>query len=71
MEAFINLLKCAFGTGCLAMPKAFYNAGWLLGLISTILLSSLVVYAMHVLVTTSDPCIHIVSFLISPSTAAE
>ncbi|XP_034481326.1 proton-coupled amino acid transporter-like protein CG1139 [Drosophila innubila] len=49
MEAFINLLKCAFGTGCLAMPKAFYNAGWLLGLISTILLGSFVVYAMHVL----------------------
>ncbi|KAL7733889.1 hypothetical protein ACLKA6_011600 [Drosophila palustris] len=49
MEAFINLLKCAFGTGCLAMPRAFYNAGWLLGLISTILLGSFVVYAMHVL----------------------
>ncbi|XP_060658051.1 proton-coupled amino acid transporter-like protein CG1139 [Drosophila nasuta] len=49
MEAFINLLKCALGTGCLAMPRAYYNAGWLLGLISTILLGSFVVYAMHVL----------------------
>ncbi|KAH8371234.1 hypothetical protein KR093_006704, partial [Drosophila rubida] len=49
MEAFINLLKCAIGTGCLAMPRAYYNAGWLLGLISTLLLGLFVVYAIHVL----------------------
>jgi len=71
MEAFINLLKCAFGTGCLAMPRAYYNAGWLLGLISTLLLGCFVVYAMHVLVLI--PCIHIVyvSYMISLSTAAQ
>ncbi|XP_017840843.2 uncharacterized protein LOC108598640 isoform X2 [Drosophila busckii] len=50
LEAFINLLKCALGTGCLAMPCAFYEAGWLLGLIGTLVLGSFVVYAMHVLI---------------------
>ncbi|KAH8378792.1 hypothetical protein KR009_001361, partial [Drosophila setifemur] len=49
LETFINVLKCAFGTGCLAMPRAFKNAGWLTGLISAILVSSLVIYAMNVL----------------------
>ncbi|XP_030373137.1 proton-coupled amino acid transporter-like protein CG1139 [Scaptodrosophila lebanonensis] len=50
-EAFINLIKCAFGTGCLAMPRAYYNAGWLMGIISTVLISSFIVYAMHVLLS--------------------
>ncbi|XP_023033016.1 proton-coupled amino acid transporter-like protein CG1139 isoform X2 [Drosophila willistoni] len=48
-ETFLNLIKCALGTGCLAMPRAYCNAGWLVGLISTIVISSFVVYAMHVL----------------------
>lgn len=44
------MIKCAFGTGCLAMPRAFHNTGWLTGLVSTFLVSFLVVYAMNVLV---------------------
>ncbi|KAH8314721.1 hypothetical protein KR074_011839, partial [Drosophila pseudoananassae] len=49
LEVFINVIKCAFGTGCLAMPRAFHNTGWLTGLVSTFLVSFLVVYAMNVL----------------------
>ncbi|KAH8296229.1 hypothetical protein KR054_003384, partial [Drosophila jambulina] len=49
LETFINVLKCAFGTGCLAMPRAFMNAGWLTGLIMSVSLGSFVVYALHVL----------------------
>ncbi|KAH8239297.1 hypothetical protein KR032_002915, partial [Drosophila birchii] len=49
LESFVNVLKGAFGTGCLAMPRAFLNAGWLNGLILTVVLTSFVVYAMHVL----------------------
>ncbi|XP_017136693.1 proton-coupled amino acid transporter-like protein CG1139 [Drosophila miranda] len=49
LETFLNLVKCAFGTGCLAMPRAFYNAGWLIGLLATVLIGFIVVYAMHVL----------------------
>ncbi|XP_017133559.2 proton-coupled amino acid transporter-like protein CG1139 [Drosophila elegans] len=48
-QTFINVLKCGFGTGCLAMPKAFMHSGWLMGLISTVVLSSFVLYAMHIL----------------------
>ncbi|XP_016956268.1 proton-coupled amino acid transporter-like protein CG1139 [Drosophila biarmipes] len=49
LETFINVLKCGFGTGCLAMPRAFLYSGWLIGLISTFALSSFVLYAMHIL----------------------
>nr|XP_016941799.2 proton-coupled amino acid transporter-like protein CG1139 [Drosophila suzukii] len=49
LETFINVLKCGFGTGCLAMPKAFLYSGWLIGLISTFALTSFVLYAMHTL----------------------
>ncbi|KAH8364639.1 hypothetical protein KR084_009511 [Drosophila pseudotakahashii] len=49
LETFINVLKCGFGTGCLAMPRAFMYSGWLMGLISTFVLSFFVLYAMHIL----------------------
>ncbi|KAH8260450.1 hypothetical protein KR038_000351 [Drosophila bunnanda] len=49
LETFINVLKCALGTGCLAMPQAFLKAGWLTGLIMTLVLGSFVVYAMNIL----------------------
>ncbi|XP_030571171.1 proton-coupled amino acid transporter-like protein CG1139 isoform X2 [Drosophila novamexicana] len=50
MEALVNLIKCTFGTGILAMPRAYCNAGWLLGLISTVLVAAIVVYSLHVLI---------------------
>lgn len=55
MEALVNLIKCTFGTGILAMPRAYYNAGWLLGLISTVLVAAIVVYSLHVLVAFLGP----------------
>ncbi|XP_017860799.1 PREDICTED: proton-coupled amino acid transporter-like protein CG1139 [Drosophila arizonae] len=48
-EAFVNLIKCTLGTGVLALPRAYCNTGWLLGLAGSILISSLLLYAMHVL----------------------
>ncbi|XP_043865856.1 proton-coupled amino acid transporter-like protein CG1139 isoform X1 [Drosophila mojavensis] len=48
-EAFVNLLKCILGTGVLALPRAYCNTGWLLGLAGSVLISSLLLYAMHVL----------------------
>ncbi|KAH8398835.1 hypothetical protein KR222_008359, partial [Zaprionus bogoriensis] len=48
-EAFISLLKCIFGTGCLAMPKAYSYVGWLFGLSATLLIGVIVLYTMHVL----------------------
>lgn len=44
------MLKCILGTGVLALPRAYCNTGWLLGLAGSVLISSLLLYAMHVLV---------------------
>ncbi|XP_017462631.1 PREDICTED: proton-coupled amino acid transporter-like protein CG1139, partial [Rhagoletis zephyria] len=49
LEVYISLLKASIGIGCLAMPKAFQAAGWLNGLISTIVVGSIVIFALHVL----------------------
>ncbi|KAH8305124.1 hypothetical protein KR059_009370, partial [Drosophila kikkawai] len=56
LEAFINVLNCAFGTGCLAMPRAFLDAGWLTGLIMTIVLGVFMVYTMHVAIYSMVEC---------------
>lgn len=49
-ETVIHLLKCSLGTGILAMPQAFYNAGYLNGFISTVLIGMLCTYGVHILV---------------------
>ncbi|XP_011196222.1 proton-coupled amino acid transporter-like protein CG1139 isoform X2 [Zeugodacus cucurbitae] len=49
LEVYISLLKASIGIGCLAMPKAFQAAGWLNGLLSTALIGSIVIFALHVL----------------------
>ncbi|KAH8268797.1 hypothetical protein KR018_007171, partial [Drosophila ironensis] len=49
LETLINVVKSSFGTGCLAMPQAFSNSGWLTGLVSTFVVSIIVVYSMNIL----------------------
>ncbi|XP_062546629.1 proton-coupled amino acid transporter-like protein CG1139 [Armigeres subalbatus] len=49
-ETLVHLLKGSLGTGILAMPQAFYNAGYLSGFINTILIGILCTYCLHVLV---------------------
>lgn len=49
-EAFLALLKCICGTGCLAMPKVFSAVGWLTGLIVTCVYGLILTHAMHILV---------------------
>lgn len=49
-ETLVHLLKGSLGTGILAMPQAFYNAGYLSGFINTILIGVLCTYCLHVLV---------------------
>ncbi|KAL3274754.1 hypothetical protein HHI36_019541 [Cryptolaemus montrouzieri] len=50
METLIHLLKGCLGTGILAMPEAFKNAGMLNGLVCTFLIGALCTYCLHVLV---------------------
>lgn len=51
METLVHLLKGSLGTGILAMPKAFHQAGYLSGLINTILIGILCTYGLHILVS--------------------
>ncbi|XP_075165024.1 proton-coupled amino acid transporter-like protein acs [Haematobia irritans] len=55
--ALAHLLKSSLGTGILAMPLAFYNAGLIFGLIGTLVIGFLCTYCVHILVRTShDIC---------------
>ncbi|EAA14396.4 AGAP009895-PA, partial [Anopheles gambiae str. PEST] len=49
-ETLVHLLKGSLGTGILAMPQAFYNAGYISGVVNTILIGILCTYCLHVLV---------------------
>lgn len=49
-ETMLHLLKGSLGTGILAMPKAFYNAGYVVGLIATFVIGLFCVYCMQILV---------------------
>ncbi|XP_050333136.1 proton-coupled amino acid transporter-like protein CG1139 isoform X2 [Bactrocera neohumeralis] len=55
METFVHLLKGSLGSGILAMPMAFMNAGLWLGLIATFAVGTLCTYCVHILVK----CAHI------------
>lgn len=46
----LHLLKGSLGTGILAMPNAFHNAGYLTGSIGTIIIGFICTYCIHQLV---------------------
>lgn len=50
METFIHLLKGSLGSGILAMPLAFMNAGLIFGLVATALIGFVCTYCVHILV---------------------
>lgn len=47
----IHLLKGNIGTGILAMPDAFRNAGWLVGIFGTMFMALICTHCMHILVS--------------------
>ncbi|EDV98491.1 proton-coupled amino acid transporter-like protein pathetic isoform X2 [Drosophila grimshawi] len=51
--ALAHLLKSSLGTGILAMPMAFHNAGLLFGGIMTLIVGFLCTHCVHILVKTS------------------
>ncbi|XP_031339112.1 proton-coupled amino acid transporter-like protein pathetic [Photinus pyralis] len=51
--ALIHLLKSSLGTGILAMPNAFRNAGLIFGLVGTFVVGLLCTYCVHILVKAS------------------
>ena len=50
LDTLIHLLKGNIGTGILAMPEAFKNAGLYVGLFSTLILGYICTHCMHILV---------------------
>lgn len=55
--SLIHLLKSSLGTGILAMPVAFKNAGLLFGAIGTVIVGLICTHCVHILVKTShDVC---------------
>lgn len=57
MDTLIHLLKGSLGSGILAMPMAFRNAGLYFGLIATFAIGGICTYCVHVLVRTAhDLC---------------
>jgi solute carrier family 36 (proton-coupled amino acid transporter) len=49
-DTLIHLLKGSLGTGILAMPLAFLNAGLAFGLVATFIIGFVCTYCVHVLV---------------------
>ncbi|KAL0279970.1 UNVERIFIED_CONTAM: hypothetical protein PYX00_001407 [Menopon gallinae] len=53
-ETFLHLLKSLLGTGILAMPKAFFYAGWVVGVICSALIAVISTYCVHLLLRSQD-----------------
>ncbi|XP_063635964.1 proton-coupled amino acid transporter-like protein pathetic isoform X1 [Cydia splendana] len=51
-----NLIKASLGSGLLAGPLAFSNAGWGIGIVGTILVGVICGHCIHILVKTSRGC---------------
>ncbi|XP_016976747.2 proton-coupled amino acid transporter-like protein CG1139 [Drosophila rhopaloa] len=50
-QTFAHFLKASVGTGVLAMPSAFANAGYVNGTILTLIIGSLALYCLHILIS--------------------
>lgn len=51
MGSLAHLLKSSLGTGILAMPAAFKNAGLLFGGVGTLVLGLVCTHSVHILVS--------------------
>ncbi|XP_054276302.1 proton-coupled amino acid transporter-like protein CG1139 [Macrosteles quadrilineatus] len=50
-ETLFHMLKASLGTGILAMPNAFHNAGYMVGTIGTLVIGFLCTYSIHILIS--------------------
>lgn len=53
LDTMIHLLKGNIGTGILAMPDAFRNAGLVVGTFGTMAMGAICTHCMHMLVSPS------------------
>lgn len=52
-QTLIHMIKGSMGTGILAMPYAFSNAGYLIGIFGTLLIGFICTYTVHMLVSSA------------------
>lgn len=50
-ETLMHLMKCSLGTGILAMPSAFANAGYLVGVIATLFIGFICTHSVQILIS--------------------
>jgi amino acid permease len=53
-QTFFTLMKGFVGIAMLLFPNGYYNAGWLFGTISIIVISGLVIFSSNLLITVSE-----------------
>lgn len=58
-NAWCHLLKASLGIGILAMPSAFNDSGYLVGMWGTIFIGILCTYSIHLLVSIYVPINHV------------
>ncbi|KAJ0179451.1 hypothetical protein K1T71_005163 [Dendrolimus kikuchii] len=56
IRALANLIKASLGSGLLAMPLAFSNSGWGLGIVGTIIIALVCGHCVWIFVETSRAC---------------
>lgn len=56
IRSLANLLKASLGSGLLAMPLAFSNAGWVVGIIGTCIIAFICGHCVQIFVETSRGC---------------
>lgn len=56
LRATANIIKASLGSGLLAGPLAFSNAGWGVGIAGTIIIGIICGHCIHILVETSRDC---------------
>ncbi|XP_026747335.1 proton-coupled amino acid transporter-like protein pathetic [Trichoplusia ni] len=56
IRSLANLIKSSLGSGLLAMPLAFSNAGWGVGVVGTVIVAFICGHCVHIFVETSRGC---------------
>ncbi|CAG5056089.1 unnamed protein product [Parnassius apollo] len=60
LRSLANLVKASLGSGLLAIPLAFANSGWALGIVGTIIVATICCHCVYIFVKTSRECCRII-----------
>ncbi|CAH0721573.1 unnamed protein product, partial [Brenthis ino] len=60
IRSLANLIKASLGSGILAIPLAFANAGWGIGIVGTVVIAFICGHCVHIFVKVSRECCKIV-----------